>query len=118
MCYKCYKENGKPKVVSEQTRNAAALVAKVYEASCVGGNLHIIVDDWNIQDSHIEFCKKAIEDNVHELTPTEQQVERECLAALRSLDIAGRASALALHDGFLSNAQEATEIESALKRPR
>jgi len=47
----------------------------------------------------------------HELTPTEQQVERECLAALRSLDIAGRASALALHDGFVSNAQEATEIE-------
>lgn len=101
MCYECYRKYGEPKVVSKQTKKAARLVAKVYEASCVGGNLHTIVDDWNIENRHLAFCKKAIEENFHQLTPEEQQVERDCLAALRALDIPGRVSALALHDGFL-----------------
>lgn len=104
MCYGCYKEYGEPKIVSDETHQAAKLIGQVYESSTVGGNLHIVVDDWNLEDEHLDFCAGAIEKNYHEIPPECQETERMCLSALRKLNLEGRASALAIHDGYLSNA--------------
>ena len=101
MCYECYKEYGSPEEISERTKAAAALIDRVYESSCLGGNLHIIVDDWNLEDGDMEFCEWAIEENTHKMTPEAQQTERECLSALRAMDLDGRASAMAIHEEFI-----------------
>ena len=102
MCYGCYEGAGKPAIVTEKTKAAAALVAKVYEFSCVGGNAHIVVDDWNLEDDHIRWClDEALKTNVHEADAEQLAAERACLEALLALTDDERASAMALHDGFL-----------------
>lgn len=109
MCLGCYAERGFPKIISEKTIRAAALAARVYEFSGVGGNLHIVLDDWNLEDSNIEFCSKQISDGGYydpkwggERDSVEQlAAERECCDAFTGLTLDERAAALALFDKFL-----------------
>jgi hypothetical protein len=81
-------------------REAAAAIGTVYEFSCVGGNLHIALDAWNLGDGKLDFCAGSIRDNVHEADPHQLACESRCLALLRALTEDERASALALHEGF------------------
>lgn len=102
MCYGCYEEAGEPAIINEATQAAAALVAKVYEFSMVGGNAHIVVDDWNLEDSHIRWClDTALTENAHEAGKEQIAAEKACLEALLALNPAERASVMALHDGFI-----------------
>lgn len=32
------------------------LIDSIYDISCVGGLMHIVTDDENLEDHHIEFC--------------------------------------------------------------
>lgn len=32
------------------------LVRALYERNCVGCHLHIVLDDGNVEDSHVKFC--------------------------------------------------------------
>lgn len=103
MCYGCYEEAGKPEIINDKTKAAAALVDAVYEFSCVGGNAHIVVDDWNLEDHNIRWClDTALAENVHEAGVEQLDAERACLEALLALTAAERASAMALHDGFIA----------------
>lgn len=103
MCYMCYEDYGKPAIVTEKTKAAAALVAKVYEFSCVGGNAHNVVDDWNLEDDCIRWClDEALKTNVHEADAKQLAAERACLEALLALTEDERASAMALHAQWLS----------------
>lgn len=98
MCLGCYAEFGFPKIVSPTTRRIAELSDKVYEFSCVGGNLHCELDDWNIDDDFFEGDFKPYNPAV----PVAQlAVETECYAALKAASEDERASALALRDGYL-----------------
>jgi hypothetical protein len=102
-------------------RAAAAAIAEVYEHSCVGGNLHIVLDDWNLEDGNLEFCDGCItgagqmplEPDAHEAhqrynrekrdnpdPPEQLAAERRCHDLLKVLTEEERASALALNDGF------------------
>ena len=102
MCYSCYKEYGCPAIVNEATKHAAKLVEQVYEWSCVGGNAHIVLDDFNIEDSSIDWClKDATSLNIRDACQEQLDVERECLLAFKSLTIEERASALALFEGWI-----------------
>jgi hypothetical protein len=102
MCYNCYEEHGSPTIVNEGTEKAAKLIAAVYEYSCVGGNCHIVLDDFNIKDRHIDWClETALSKNVHEADVKQLALERECLEAMKALTISERASALAIHEGWL-----------------
>lgn len=103
MCYGCYEEAGEPAIINEATQAAAALVARVYEFSMSGGNAHIVVDDWNLEDSDIRWClDTALVENVHKASDEQLAAERACLEALLALNPDERASAMALHDGFIS----------------
>jgi len=42
------------------------LVMKLYEKSCVGCCLHIVLDDGNIEDSHVKFCIEEAKKQGHE----------------------------------------------------
>jgi len=102
MCYGCYKEYGSPAIITKTTQHVANLVAKVYEFSSVGGNAHVVIDDYNIEDDHIDWClREGLSSNVHEHDEKQLAIEKELLEALRLLSIDERVSALAIHDGFI-----------------
>lgn len=75
-------------------REAALTVTEVYRHDGVGGNLHIVVDDLNVDDGDLSFCAKCIEEQDR---PVAQRIaERACLAALTPLTPEERASAIRL----------------------
>ena len=100
MCDGCWEEAGKPKIKNEKVSLAAKLAESVYEFNCVGGNLHILLDDWNIGDIHVNMCEDSIIKNIHGHSEWQLQIERDCLAAFKSLTEEERASALAQQSGF------------------
>ncbi len=97
MCEKCWGEYGSPRLDSPQIREAASLIANVYSYSCVGGALHIFVDDWNLEDKDIEFAKHHVADYKKR---GQRGAELACIDQLLKLSVQERASALAIHNGF------------------
>lgn len=100
MCFGCWEEYEKPENDSAEIRATVVAVAKVYEFSSVGGNLHIAIDDWNIDDDSLDSCERFIKENSHEASAEQIQAEKYCLELLRQLTEIERASALARYDGF------------------
>lgn len=100
MCIGCWHENGSPAIFTEKTRRAAELVQRIYEFSCVGGNAHIVTDDWNLEDHNIDWCLNNTE-NIHEAGPEQLAAERECLLFLRGMTMDERYSAMAISDGAI-----------------
>jgi hypothetical protein len=93
---------GSPTVVSLATRLAAQLIGEVYGFNGVGGNAHIVLDDWNIDDDDIRWCLDvAMKENAHEADTDQLAAERACLEALLALSLDERASALAIYEGLL-----------------
>lgn len=100
MCRSCWGEYGCPKIKSDRTRKAAKLIAEVYEYSVMGGNLHSIIDDWNIEDDSFTNEEMKV---YHKDAPIEQlEVERRTYKFLRKLSLEERASALAIEEGYIS----------------
>lgn len=59
------------------------LIARVYDHSPVGGNLHVVTDDWNVRDQDLTFCQGLICAGGHDgTTPDQLKAENECLEAL------------------------------------
>lgn len=104
MCYNCYKEYGSPKVISDKVRDAVELVTKYDSASYCG--LHIVVDDWNLEDEHVVWCLKSISlpEEVSGLTERSEE-EKTAIVELGTLllimTIAERATALAINEGYV-----------------
>lgn len=90
MCLSCWNERGKPQVDNALVRDIAGLVKDVFAHSSVGGGLHIVVEDWNLETEHIEWCLK--EGGCSDL-------ERRCGELMLTATEDERASALALVDG-------------------
>ena len=117
MCEACWAEYGRPTIVNGKTEAALALVRQVYDAPMggAGGHLHIVLDDWNIENSSIEYCQGGRSDPSWHGPPmawTLTDVEAQCAAAFLGMTMAERASTLAKYDGFL-NPQAATPEQAA-----
>ena len=101
MCEACWDEYGEPNIVNEKTQAALMLVMQVYDAigGGAGGNLHIVLDDWNIEDDSIYYCLSQCEVVEHsfgggfDTTPT--LLERACGGAFLDMTLQERASVLA-----------------------
>jgi len=117
MCYGCWVEYAKPAIDTPAIREVVKVIEEVYSYSCVGGNLHIVLDDWNLEDHSLAFCKREIERGGHPEdpnhspwytkiklenpdSPEQLAVERKCHDLLFALTEPERASALALYDGY------------------
>lgn len=90
MCEGCWEDYGAEKP-GAAARAALEPLMALEEQCLVGGNLHIVTDDYNVEDDNLKWCK----DN-SDLTPVEQAV----YDALMPLSEAQRAAALALRDGY------------------
>jgi len=109
MCCGCWKEDGSPQIDNERVRDVQALIAAVYDYHGAGGNLHIVLDDNNTEDEHLEFCQGQI--NKARITGEDEwgydssealDAEQKCLDALRAMTLEERDSAMGLWDGCWS----------------
>jgi len=104
MCDGCWDDYGRPAILTDAVKAAAETVAAVYAEPTggMGGNLHCQLDDWNIEDEFFEG-EEPIAYN-HQITAA----ERACHKAFRALNLEERASALALHSGYIQSKQDNT----------
>jgi hypothetical protein len=105
MCYGCWQEMGKPAIVTEATKAAAEAVRALYEINAVGGAMHIVTDDWNIEDHSLEFCSKEIEAGDHWSFKDAGAREAAKLVCdlMSPMTEDERASVLALESGFIGD---------------
>lgn len=108
MCYGCWEEYGKPSIVNELTLTAARAIDEVYSYSLSGGACHIVTDDWNLEDSSIQWCLDEITNgNARKLcredldTNDQLKCYAYCLGLLRELTLEERASAMAIHEKYI-----------------
>jgi hypothetical protein len=123
MCCGCWNDDGAPVIDNERVRAVQPLIAAVYEHSYAGGNLHIALDDNNLEDEDLEFCSKCIdgagvmplngstftahvrhnnEKRANPDPPDQLAAERACCDALMAMTFEERVSALGLWDGCWS----------------
>jgi hypothetical protein len=53
MCMGCWEEEDRPWKATDTAREWAPKFAEANHY----GPLHIVVDDWNLEDCHLEFCR-------------------------------------------------------------
>jgi len=110
MCIGCWQEYGSPVLVNDNTIRAAVLIDRVYEIDMSGAYLHVVVDDWNLDDDSLSCSERHIAENdLNHYAPEQLQVQRECLTALKVLTEDERATAMAIHEGFIYGIQK-TEV--------
>lgn len=109
MCYTCWDMAGFPYIDNEATRKAVGMLSEVWG----GGNLHMVVDDWNMEDEIIESCKRRIiaamsAKRKPDARPTmaSLQLELDCANHLLSMSEDERYSAMARVDGFSPEMRE------------
>lgn len=66
-----------------------------------GGNAHIVLDDFNLEDENIQWCLDNLISNYHESTSEQLVNERNCLESLLRLNLDERVSALALYEKYI-----------------
>jgi hypothetical protein len=101
MCTECWEEYGEPMLRSPEIERTAELVKAVYDhpEGSMGGDLHIVLDDWNIETEHIEFCAGEIGRN-DRASPELLAIESELVDLLLPMSEEERASALGLAEGY------------------
>jgi hypothetical protein len=120
--YSVWVDLGRPDDWNPKVKRALELIRAIYVYAPTGGPLHVILDDWNIDDG---FIAHAIEDerdgyqnpmhwgcNPYEDYEDYEEQElrasvRELLPLLGEMTVNERASALARHWGDLPTATEA-----------
>lgn len=55
MCKGCWRENGSPADWNEDIKTAVGLIREIYQHDGVGNPLHVVLDDWNLEDCFIEI---------------------------------------------------------------
>jgi hypothetical protein len=103
MCHGCFEEYGSPAIFTDATREAARLIR---ETDGHSGYLHIVLDDWNLEDDHLEFCAGEIAKaragfGDGRSSPDELAREWEIYETMRSMSLDERATAMAIADDYL-----------------
>ena len=66
------------------------MINKLYVEHAAGGGLHIVTDDWNLDDNDVAYCLQWMK----ERHVPEIDIQWQCAIALESATIDERASAL------------------------
>jgi hypothetical protein len=77
--------------LKQEAREAAE---RVFSFDVMGGNLHVAIDDLNLDDDTLAFCELQLESNEAGACPDQIEAERECLEVLRVLTMNERVEAL------------------------
>lgn len=103
MCYGCWHDAGFPYIVNDATLRAVDLIGKVDAY----GNLHIVLDDWNLDSGSIEDCRRDVLSAMAGrplpntcARPEVLQAELACADHLLSMTEKERHSAMAMVEGY------------------
>lgn len=103
MCIGCWKQAGAPAIDNARVRVAEKAIRELDETFSSGGYAHIVTDDYNVEDRHIDSC---IADALAKAPPwndiSDGVLELAALRALRPLSVDERYSALARRDGYVA----------------
>lgn len=97
MCLHCWQEYGSPSDWNEDIKTAVGLIKEIYQYDGAGNPLHVVLDDWNIDDEFLEVYEPAVADTA----PEAVSAARELVPVLQRLSYDERAAALAYANGFL-----------------
>lgn len=95
MCIDCWSDYEQNKVVNDKVLKAKELIDELYEYHGAGGNLHVVLDDWNID--LLEGCIGFIET---ECDLGQREIELRVYNHLITMSEDEIATALAIHEGF------------------
>lgn len=103
MCVSCWITHGQPANRSPEIDRAADLVRALYDIHPVGGPLHVVVDDWNLEDEflipyYVGYPGEEL-DTLHD-GRSMRQICDELSALLLSMSMEDRMSVLAHHGGY------------------
>lgn len=54
MCEDCWREKGAPADWNEDIKTAVGLIREIYQYDGAGNPLHVVLDDWNLEDCFIK----------------------------------------------------------------
>lgn len=107
MCRGCYLSDGSPTCDTPDVRKAAEAVEALYDhpSGIVGGALHVVTDDWNVDEGSLDACRARIgaiekEARYPDDPPGLTALEQAAFDALKVLTPAERTAALGLKAGF------------------
>ena len=98
VCRQCYEEYGAPREIIAATDAAVSAVKALYEINGVGGAMHCVTDDWNLED---EFFVVADAHWSYDDDGAKDAAQAVC-DLMKDMTIAQRATVLALVDGFIT----------------
>lgn len=100
MCEGCWEEVGRPGLWNSKVKRAMELIETVHETEPTGGPLHVVIDDWNI-DEVITVEEYDVGECVDKCSPEADTAIRELVPLLNEMTVVERASALARAEGYL-----------------
>jgi len=104
MCYGCFEKYKDTVEITQRAKDAAEIIPVIYADCPAGGDLHIVIDDWNIEDRHVDFCMKELETSEYHQDIVD--AERKFLELFKAMSENERAGCLALADGFIEHKQQ------------
>lgn len=103
MCIDCYRKH-RPVELTPEIEAVAILIKEWLDLplNIAGGALHIVLDDFNIEDEDIVYCLDARHEMWlgHRWTDDHQRLFQPLCVALLSLEINERAAAVAMAEGL------------------
>lgn len=81
------------------TQDIVQAIRALYEINGVGGAVHIVTDDDNLEDEHLEFCAKEIADDKHWSFETEgaREAAKRVCDLMTPMTVKQRATALEMY---------------------
>jgi len=106
MCEKCWSEYGSPATWNANTKRAFDLVRIIYETEPTGAPLHVVLDDWNLEDGHIAIYEEALT-GPDAVSAHAAQAAKELVPLFLAMPIEERAATLAYHRGLATPPRDA-----------
>lgn len=109
MCVSCWEDFGRSEKLPADFDRIEELIRLVYDhpEGGVGGNLHIVLDDWNLETDNIEWClgniaqkQAGFGDRANRCSADLLAIERELVDLLLPLTEGERAACLAKCDQY------------------
>jgi hypothetical protein len=91
-------------IINQKIVEAAHSIAVVYRFCPVGGNLHVVIDDENLDDEFVTSCAQRIEEEAARIFPRRRKyfrAERDCAEKLKALSVEERQAAIDYYNRFL-----------------
>ncbi len=98
-CFEEYRSDVEKIPVTQDILDAVEAVNVVYQHSLTGGGMHIVTDDWNLDDDDVDFCLRTIPTDSHYGDTDSQTADLHCAQIFRALTVPQRALVLAIVEG-------------------